>query len=36
MTTPANWKQDDDLIITGDLSGEDADKIFSGYKTLKP
>src|SRR6195952_1525198 len=34
--TPANWKQGDDIIITGAVSNEDAEKIFPGYKTIKP
>jgi thioredoxin-dependent peroxiredoxin len=36
VATPANWKQGDDVIITGAVSNEDADKLFPGYKTLKP
>ena len=36
VATPANWKQGDDVIITAAVSNEDADKIFPGYKTLKP
>jgi alkyl hydroperoxide reductase subunit AhpC len=36
VATPANWKQGDDVIITGAVSNEEADKIFPGYKTLKP
>jgi len=36
VATPANWKQGDDVIITGAVSNEDADKIFPGYKTIKP
>ena len=36
LATPANWKQGDDVIITGAVSNEDADKIFPGYKTVKP
>jgi thioredoxin-dependent peroxiredoxin len=36
VATPANWKQGDDVIITGAVSNEDADKIFPGYKTVKP
>jgi alkyl hydroperoxide reductase subunit AhpC len=36
VATPANWKQGDDVIITPAVSNEDADKIFPGYKTLKP
>ena len=36
VATPANWKQGEDVIITGAVSNEDADKIFPGYKTVKP
>jgi len=36
VATPANWKQGDDVIITGAVSNDDAAKIFPGYKTLKP
>jgi len=36
VATPANWKQGDDVIITGAVSNEEADKVFPGYKTVKP
>lgn len=36
VATPANWKQGDDVIITGAVSNEEADKIFPGYKVVKP
>ena len=36
VATPANWKQGGDVIITGAVSNEEADKIFPGYKTVKP
>jgi alkyl hydroperoxide reductase subunit AhpC len=36
VATPANWKQGDDIIITAAVSNEEADKIFPGYKTVKP
>jgi alkyl hydroperoxide reductase subunit AhpC len=36
VATPANWQVGDDVIITGAVSNEDADKIFPGYKTIKP
>jgi alkyl hydroperoxide reductase subunit AhpC len=36
VATPANWKQGDDVIITAAVSNEEADKIFPGYKTVKP
>jgi alkyl hydroperoxide reductase subunit AhpC len=36
VATPANWKEGDDVIITGAVTNEEADKIFPGYKTVKP
>ena len=36
VATPANWKQGEDVIITGAVSNDDANKIFPGYKTVKP
>lgn len=36
VATPANWKQGDDVIITGAVSNEEAARIFPGYKTVKP
>ncbi len=36
VATPADWKQGGDVIITGAVSNEEADKIFPGYRTLKP
>ena len=36
VATPADWKQGGDVIITGAVSNEEADKIFPGYKTHKP
>ena len=36
VATPANWKQGDDVIITGAVTNEEADKVFPGYKTVKP
>ncbi|MBW4038871.1 MAG: peroxiredoxin [Acidobacteria bacterium] len=36
VATPANWKQGDDVIITGAVSDEEAGKIFPGFKTIKP
>jgi alkyl hydroperoxide reductase subunit AhpC len=36
VATPANWKQGDDVIITGAVSNEEANKVFPGYKTVKP
>ena len=36
VSTPANWKQGEDIIISGAVSNEEADKLFPGYKTVKP
>lgn len=36
VATPANWKVGDDVIITGAVSNEDAEKRFPGYTTVKP
>ena len=36
VATPSDWKQGEDVIITGAVSNEDADKIFPGYKMVKP
>jgi len=36
VATPANWKQGEDVIIVPSVSNEDADKMFPGYKTIKP
>jgi alkyl hydroperoxide reductase subunit AhpC len=36
VSTPANWNQGDDVIISGAVSNEDAEKIFPGFKTVKP
>lgn len=36
VSTPANWKPGEDIIIGGNLSNEEADKLFPGYKTVKP
>jgi alkyl hydroperoxide reductase subunit AhpC len=36
VATPANWKNGDDVIITGAVSDEEAKTAFPGYKTLKP
>ena len=36
VATPADWKQGDDVIITGAVSDEQAKTLFPGFKTLKP
>jgi alkyl hydroperoxide reductase subunit AhpC len=36
VATPANWEQGDDVIITGAVTNDEADKIFPGYTTVKP
>lgn len=36
VSTPANWRQGDDVIIAGSVSNEQAGQIFPGYRTVKP
>ncbi|GAC1365388.1 MAG: hypothetical protein NVSMB3_13970 [Acidobacteriaceae bacterium] len=37
VSTPANWKQGDDIIIAGTVSDEEAKQIYpEGFKTVKP
>jgi alkyl hydroperoxide reductase subunit AhpC len=36
VSTPANWKQGEDVILGGAITKEEADKLFPGYKTVKP
>ncbi len=36
VATPANWKQGDDVIISGSVNDEDAKKQFPGFKSVKP
>jgi alkyl hydroperoxide reductase subunit AhpC len=36
VSTPANWKQGEDVILAGSVSKEQADQQFPGYKTIKP
>ncbi len=37
VATPANWKQGEDIIITGAVSDEEAKKIWpGGYKQPRP
>ncbi len=36
VATPVDWKQGDDVVILPGVSTEEADKLFSGYRTVKP
>jgi alkyl hydroperoxide reductase subunit AhpC len=37
VATPANWKQGEDVILTGAVTDEEAKKLYpGGWKTLKP
>ncbi|KAJ3379075.1 hypothetical protein HDU92_006921 [Lobulomyces angularis] len=36
IATPVNWKNGDDVIIPPSVKNEEADKLFPGYKTIKP
>lgn len=36
VSTPANWKPGEDVIIGGNVSNEEAQQKFPGYKTIKP
>ncbi|KAF9582118.1 hypothetical protein BGW38_000619 [Lunasporangiospora selenospora] len=36
ITTPANWKHGDDVIVHPSVSSEEAEKIFPGFRTVKP
>ncbi|MGH2391762.1 MAG: peroxiredoxin [Chloroflexota bacterium] len=36
VATPADWREGDNVIITGAVSDEDAGKRFPGYTTIKP
>jgi alkyl hydroperoxide reductase subunit AhpC len=36
VSTPANWRQGEDVIIAGSVSNDEASKKFPGYKTVKP
>lgn len=36
VSTPGNWKNGEDIIISGAVSDEEAKSLFPGYKTVKP
>ncbi|HUJ29323.1 MAG TPA: peroxiredoxin [Myxococcales bacterium] len=36
VATPANWKQGEDVIISGAVNDEEAKKLFPGFKSPKP
>jgi hypothetical protein len=36
VATPANWKQGEDVILTGAITEEEAKKLHPGYKQPKP
>lgn len=36
VTTPVNWNKGDDVIVHPSVTNEQAEKLFPGYKTLKP
>ena len=36
VSTPVNWKQGDDVIVSGSVSDEDARKKFGSFKAPKP
>jgi alkyl hydroperoxide reductase subunit AhpC len=36
ITTPANWKKGEDVIVHPGVSNEEAEKLFPGFKTVKP
>ncbi|KAG0256625.1 hypothetical protein BG011_004412 [Mortierella polycephala] len=36
ITTPANWKRGDDVIVHPSVTNEEAEKLFPGFKTVKP
>lgn len=35
VATPANWKQGEDIIVSGSVSNEDGEKNFSNFKVIK-
>ena len=36
VSTPVNWKQGEDVIISGSVSNEEAEKVFGEWKSPKP
>jgi thioredoxin-dependent peroxiredoxin len=36
VSTPANWKPGEDVIIGGNVSNEEAQQRFPGFRTIKP
>ena len=36
ITTPANWRKGDDIIVHPGVSNEEAAKLFPGFRTVKP
>ena len=36
VATPVDWKQGEDVVILPGVSKEEADKLFPGYRTVKP
>ncbi|KAJ3378219.1 hypothetical protein HDU92_007570 [Lobulomyces angularis] len=36
IATPVNWKNGEDVIIPPSIKNEEADKLFPGYKVIKP
>lgn len=36
VSTPANWKPGEDIVIGGTVTNEQAEKQFPGFKTVKP
>ena len=36
VATPADWKQGQDVVISGAVNDEEAAKVFPGFKTIKP
>ena len=36
ITTPVNWQKGDKVIVHPSVQGEEAEKLFSGYETVRP